>query len=148
LADFIIRSATQEDFPDIRSLIHAVHINPTGLYWKRFQVALSPQGSLLGCGQIKRHSDGSREMASIAVKPEERGKDIARAVILTLLKLEPERPIYLMCRTRLDSFYQKFGFKSIYMTAMPPYFRRIARVERLLNSSSRAEDRLLVMRLD
>ena len=67
LAEFTVRPATREDFPAIRSLIHTVRINPTGLGWRRFLVAVTPQGRLLGCGQIKLHADGSREMASIAV---------------------------------------------------------------------------------
>ena len=148
LVDLIVRAASKEDFTAIRSLIHTVQINPIGLDWRRFQVAMSPQGILLGCGQIKLHSDGSKELASIAVQESERGKGIARLIITTLIKLEPERPLYLMCRARLNSFYDKFGFKAIRPEDMPPYFKRISRVERLLNSSSRAEDRLVVMRLD
>ena len=103
---------------------------------------------LLGCGQIKPHSDGSKEIASIAVKEEERGKGIARLIISTLIKLEPERPLYLMCRARLNSFYDKFGFRAIILEEMPTYFKRISRAERIFNFASRAEDRLLVMRLD
>jgi N-acetylglutamate synthase-like GNAT family acetyltransferase len=111
-------------------------------------VAISPQGSLIGCGQIKPHSDGSKELASIAVQEKVRGKGIARLIISTLIALEPERPLYLMCRARLNLFYDKFGFRPVILEDMPPYFKRISRVERIFNSSSRAEDRLLVMRLD
>jgi N-acetylglutamate synthase-like GNAT family acetyltransferase len=148
LVDFIVRSATQEDFPAIRSLIHTVQINPIGLDWRRFQVAMSPQGILLGCGQIKPHTDGSKELASIAVLESERSNGIAWEIISTLIKIELERPLYLMCRARLNSFYDKFGFKSIDLKDMPSYFKRISKVERIFNSSSRADDRLLVMRLD
>jgi N-acetylglutamate synthase-like GNAT family acetyltransferase len=148
LVDIIVHPAFQKDFPAIRALIHAVQINPIGLDWRRFQVAMSNNGELLGCGQIKLHSDGSKELASIAVQESERGKGIARAIISTLLTLEPNRPLYLMCRARLNSFYEKFGFISVEMEDMPPYFKRISRVERIINSSSRVDDRLLVMRLD
>jgi Predicted acyltransferase len=148
LVDIIVRAALQEDFPAIRALIHAVQINPIGLDWRRFQVAMSPNGELLGCGQIKPHADGSKELASIAVQESERGNGIAREIILKLLTLEPDRPLYLMCRARLNSFYKKSGFKSVEIEDMPPYFKRIRRVERIFNSSSRVDDRLLVMRLD
>lgn len=148
MADFIVRTAMQEDFPAIRQLIHTVQINPMSLDWRRFLVATSPKGVLLGCGQIKLHSDGSKEIASIAVKQEERGKGIARSIISALIKLEPERPLYLMCRSRLNSFYEKFGFRAIILEEMPHYFKRISRAERIFNFASRAEDRLLVMRLD
>jgi len=148
LADFSIRPATKGDFPAIRSLIHTVQINPTGLQWNRFLVAVTPQGNLLGCGQIKPHADGSREMASIAVQEQARGQGVAREVIEALLKLDPERPLYLMCRARLKLLYNIFGFHAIGLEEMPPYFRRIRLVERIINSKARQADRLLVMRLD
>lgn len=146
--EFSIRQAVRDDFPAIRSLIHAVHINPTGLDWRRFLVAISWQGDLTGCGQIKPHSDGSRELASIAVKEQDRGKGIAREIIGTLLSNEPRRPIYLMCRARLESLYNKFEFREIAFEEMPPYFRRISNIERIINFNSLPEDRLSVMKLD
>ena len=132
----------------IRSLIHKVQINPTGLDWRRFHVAATTEGSMLGCGQIKLHGEGSREMASIAVREQARGQGVARAVIEALLALESERPLYLMCRTRLKPLYVKFGFHPIGLEEMPLYFRRISRAERIFNSRGQPEDRLLVMRLD
>jgi N-acetylglutamate synthase-like GNAT family acetyltransferase len=148
MAEFTVRLAIREDFPTIRSLIHTVQINPTGLDWNRFLVAVTPQGNLLGCGQIKPHADGSREMASIAVQEQARGQGVARAVIEALLKLERERPLYLMCRARLKLLYVKFGFHAIELKEMPLYFRRIGRVERIINSKAQPDDRLLVMRLE
>jgi ribosomal protein S18 acetylase RimI-like enzyme len=129
-------------------LIHTVQINPTGLAWRRFLVAVTPQSNLLGCGQIKPHADWSREMASIAVQEQARGQGVARAVIEALLTLEQERPLYLMCRARLKLLYVKFGFYAIGLKEMPTYFRRIARAERFFNSRAQPDDRLLVMRLD
>ena len=123
-------------------------INPTGLDWHRFQVAISPQGELLGCGQIKSHADGLLELASIAVMKHTRGKGIGRAVIETLLALESSRPLYLMCRARLESLYEKFDFYTVQFEEMPPYFRRICYAERIFNRKSQNHDRLLVMRLD
>ncbi|MGB8213340.1 MAG: GNAT family N-acetyltransferase [Anaerolineales bacterium] len=144
----MIRSATRQDFPAIRALIHAVHINPTGLDWRRFLVAVTPDNELLGCGQVKRHFDGSRELASIAVQEQARGQGLARAVIQELLVRETARPLYLMCRSRLESLYAKFGFRAIGLDEMPPYFQRICRAERIFNSKGQPEDRLLVMKLE
>ena len=148
MAEFTVRPATREDFPAIRSLIHTVQINPIGLDWWRFLVAATPQGKLLGCGQIKPHADGSREMASIAVQEQARGQGVARAVIEALLALEPERPLYIMCRVRLKLLYVKFGFHAIGHEEMSPYFRRISRAERIFNSKAQPDNRLLVMCLD
>ncbi|MBI4732442.1 MAG: GNAT family N-acetyltransferase [Chloroflexi bacterium] len=148
MAEFLIRPARREDSPAIRSLIFAVHINPTGLDWRRFLVAVTPQEDFLGCGQVKRHADGSRELASLAVQEQARGRGVARAIILELLRQETARPLYLMCRAALEPLYIKFGFRPISLQEMPPYFRRISRLERLVNRKGNPEDRLLVMRLD
>jgi N-acetylglutamate synthase-like GNAT family acetyltransferase len=148
MADLQIRPATRDDIPAIRSLILAVHINPISLDWRRFLVVISPQNQLLGCGQIKPHFDGTRELASIAVQSEARGQGVARKIISTLLSLETIRPLYLMCRTRLNSLYSKFGFHAIRLDEMPPYFKQISRLEQMINLKALPEDRLLVMRLE
>ena len=147
MASFSIRTAKREDFPAIRALIHAVRINPMGLDWRHFVVAVSETGSFLGCGQIKPHDDGSRELASIAIQKQAQGQGVARAVIEELLVREKQRPLYLMCRASLGSLYVKFGFHAIEAREMPPYFQRISRAERIFNSKAQPEDRLLVMRL-
>jgi len=148
LAEFTIRPAIREDLPAIRLLIHSVRINPTGLSWRHFLLAVTLQGNLLGCGQIKPHADGSRELASIAVQAQARSKGVARAVIEALLALETGRPLYLMCRARLKLFYNNFNFHVLELEEMPPYFNRISRAERIINSRAHLEDRLIVMRLD
>jgi N-acetylglutamate synthase-like GNAT family acetyltransferase len=148
LDELIVRSAVREDNKAIHTLIHSVHINPLNLDWRRFIVAEAPQGDFLGCGQMKKHSDGSLELASIAVKEKSRGRGVARAIILELLSEEVKRPIYLMCRTRLSLFYQKFGFHPIEFEEMPKYFHRIYRAEQIFNTRARSENRMMIMRLD
>ena len=148
MAEFTVRLATREDFPAIRSLIHTVRINPFGLNWRRFLVAVTPQEALLGCGQIKLHANGLREMASIAVQEQARGIGVAQAVIQALIELEPQRPLYGMCRDRLKLLYIKFGSHSIALDEMPAYYRRIFLLERFFHSNPKPDDRLLVMRLD
>jgi GNAT superfamily N-acetyltransferase len=110
-------------------------------------VAVLPNNTLLGCGQIKPHFGGSLELASIAVQERARGQGVARAIIQELLEHEKTRPLYLMCRARLELLYVKFGFHAIGPEDMPVYFQRISRAERIFNSKARAEDRLMIMRL-
>ena len=148
MVDFVVCPATRQEFSEIRVLIHAVHINPTGLDWRRFLVAVSPDKTILGCGQIKPHFDGSRELASIAVKEDARGQGVARAIIQELLNRETTRPLYLMCRARLEPLYVIFGFRAINQDEMPRYFQQISRAERIFNSKAPAEDRLMVMRFE
>ena len=147
MGDFIVRQATEHDSRFIIALIHAVQINPTGLDWNRFMVAMTLDGVLAGCGQIKIHSDGSRELASLAVKEEFRGQGLARRIIERLVDGKP-RPIFLMCRSRLGSLFQKFGFVPVEWDEMTPYFRRIYHLARIAGLIIRKGDKLLVMRLD
>jgi N-acetylglutamate synthase-like GNAT family acetyltransferase len=143
-----LRPATRADFPAIRRLINNVQINPVGLDWRRFHIAVTPEGELIGCGQIKSHSDGSRELASIAVQPRFRNQGVASIIIGNLLEKEEGRSVYLMCRAKLGPFYEKFGFHSISVDLMPAYFQRINRLMHLFNATGVSENHLLVMRLD
>ena len=126
-----LRPATAGDSSRIRSLILRVGINPTGLDWRRFLVAVDDGDRLLGCGQVKPHGDGSREVASIAVRPAWRRVGVASAIIRDLLRLHPP-PLWLTCRSSLTGFYGRFGFEEVLLTeAMPRYFRRIVRLVRI-----------------
>ena len=58
MVDFVIRSATRKEFSEIRALIHEVRINPTGLDWRRFLVAVTSDNALLGCDRLNPISMG------------------------------------------------------------------------------------------
>lgn len=143
--EYMIREASQSDFKHIKKLIYSVRINPIGLDWRRFIVAVDPAGSIIACGQIKRHYDGSRELASIAVCPEHQMKGLGSAVIRHLIEREPP-PLYLTCRSRLGSYYERFGFRTIVRTEMTPYFRRIENMAKLLGRTGIIPSDLLVMK--
>jgi N-acetylglutamate synthase-like GNAT family acetyltransferase len=145
LASFKLRPARATDAVTIRHIINLVQINPTGLSWKRFIVATDDSDTIIGCGQVKAHQDGSLELASIAVLPEWRGKGVARRIIEQLLAQYPGR-LYLTCRSTLERLYQKFGFQAIEYSEMPPYFQRISRLVALFTRLSRQPDHLSVMR--
>ncbi len=113
------------------------------LDWRRFVVAVDEAGKMRGCGQLKPHGRDILELASIAVEPEHRGKGIARAIIEHLITQAP-RPLYLMCRSDLGPFYERWNFQSIPLDEMPAYFRRLARLASLFMSKGES---LLVMRL-
>jgi N-acetylglutamate synthase-like GNAT family acetyltransferase len=146
IANFLLRPAVESDASQIRSLIHRVGINPMDLNWKHFIVAETPDGLFIGCAQLKLHQDRSVELASIAVEEAFRGQGVARALIEHLLAHSP-RPVFLMCRPVLGSYYEKFGFRVIGQQEMPPYFRRIHRLMRLMVFLPDREGPL-IMRLD
>ena len=145
LHQFSLRPATAADARTIRQIIALVRINPMGLNWQHFILAVDGEGSIIGCGQVKLHADASRELASLAVLPGWRGRGVARAIIEQLLELHQGR-LYLTCRSVLGPMYEKFGFQVIQIDEMPPYFRRLSRLAALLNKLFRRPNQLLVMR--
>jgi len=141
-----IRPARETESGQIRDLIHEVGINPMGLDWRRFVVAVNNRDEMIGCGQLKPHGPEVMELASIAVHPEHQGKGAARAIIEHLLRDSP-RPLYLMCQSSLGPFYEKFGFQGISYEEMPRYFQRMSKLAGLATTLARREERLLVMKL-
>lgn len=143
---YSLRPATEADFPQIKALIRQVRINPTGLDWRRFTVAVNEGGSMIACGQLKTVPGSLLELASVAVRPAYRRQGIARALIERLLADAP-RPVYLTCRSGLETLYQKFGFRALQADEMPAYYRRLRRLAGLLMELARGSESLLVMKL-
>ncbi len=137
-----LRDATVEDQPTIRQIVRAANINPTGLEWPRFIVA-EDGGAIVGVGQVKPHRDGTRELASIAVLPERQGQGIGTEIIEELLRRE-NGTLHLTCRSRLQGYYERFGFRRLEPRDYPPYF---ARMLPILNTIGRLfRVRVIVMR--
>jgi N-acetylglutamate synthase-like GNAT family acetyltransferase len=147
LADYTLRPALESEAGQINKLIHLVGINPTGLDWKRFIVAVDTAGQIIGCGQIKPHGRDILELASIGVLPEHRGQGLARAIIEKLLSTESFRPLYLMCMSHNGPLYEKFGFQSMAAAEMPRYFQRIYKLFELAHALKKTDEELLVMKL-
>ena len=146
MTEYTLRPARESESAQIRELIHLTGINPMGLDWKRFIVAVNVQDEMMGCGQLKPHGTDILELASITVYPEYRGKGIARMVIEHLLKNSP-RPLYLTCVSTNEPLYRKFGFISMSYNEMPRYFQRLSKLAGALMTLSRREERMLVMKL-
>jgi N-acetylglutamate synthase-like GNAT family acetyltransferase len=147
MGNYIVRAALESESAQIKELIDIVGINPTGLDWKRFVVAVNAGGQVMACGQIKPHGADIRELASIAVHPDHRGRGLAREVIETLLRENP-RPLYLMCIEHNGPMYEKFGFRALVDAEMPKYFSRIKKVFDLANVFRKLGESLLVMKLE
>ena len=145
--NYEIRPALESEAGQIKDLIHEVGINPTGLDWRRFLVAVDGSGRVIGCGQMKPHGGGILELASIAVLTTHRGKGIARKIIEVLLAENP-RPLYLMCIEHNGPMYEKFGFRSIDYDEMPRYFQRMKKLFDVAKTVRRVDEDLLVMKLE
>src|SRR2546428_3867465 len=118
-----IRPATEADQRTIRSQIRKARLPPMNLQWPNFVVA-EEDGQVIGVGQVKSHSDGSRELASIAVIPGRQREGIGTAIISKLLAREAGVVLHLSCRRELEGYYKRFGFRRIERAAYPHYFRR------------------------
>ncbi len=139
-----MRPALREDAPGIRSLIFRVRINPMSLDWEHFVVAVDEEGRLVGCGQVKRHKDGSRELASIAVEEVWRQRGIASGLVADLQDRHGP-PLWLTCQSSLVTLYQRFGFDEVSDPEMlPRYFRKVLRLVRMFRWLGPGE-RLAVM---
>jgi N-acetylglutamate synthase-like GNAT family acetyltransferase len=146
MSNFTLRPARESESRVIKDLIHLTGINPMGLDWKRFIVAVDDRNQILGIGQIKSHGTDILELASVAVYPEHRGNGVARSIIEYLLK-NSTRPLYLMCESSLGSLYEKFGFRGISYEEMPRYFQRISKLAGLVTTLAQRDERLLIMKL-
>ena len=145
-ATFSLRPATETDFPEIKALIRQVRINPTGLDWRRFTVAVEGSGQMVACAQLKPVPGGLTELASLAVRPAFRHQGIARALIEHLLAGAP-RPVYLTCRSSLGKLYEKFGFRALEADETPAYYRRLQRLAGVFLELTRRNETLFVMKL-
>lgn len=125
-----LRPAVEADQRTIRALIRSVGINPMGLDWPRFWVAVDDQERIVGCAQVKEHGDGARELASVAVRPEWRKRGVASDLIRHLMA-EHGPPLWLTCRSSLTGFYTRYGFIEVTDDQVMP--RLLRRVRRLMN---------------
>jgi N-acetylglutamate synthase-like GNAT family acetyltransferase len=142
LAD--LRAAQSSEAALIRRMVFQARINPFDLDWRRFSLAIGPNGEITGCIQVKPHRDGSRELASLVVHPEWRGRGVARRLIENMQARHPP-PLYLTCRSSLQPLYLKFGFQRVKPVDMPPYFQRLHRLVNIFPWLTRKGEILTVM---
>lgn len=146
MMNYSIRPAQESEANQIKNLIHEVGINPMGLDWKRFLVAVTAEGLVVACGQLKPHGKDILELASIGTLLAYRNQGIASAIIIELLKTEV-RPLYLMCVSHNAPLYEKFNFRAIEMDEMPKYFRRIKQLVHVAEVFRKSGEDLVIMKL-
>jgi N-acetylglutamate synthase-like GNAT family acetyltransferase len=114
------------------------------LDWRHFVVAVDAEGRMVGCGQVKQHGDGSRELASVAVEESWRRRGVASSLVADLQQRHGP-PLWLTCQSTLADFYQRFGFMEVHDPQhLPRYFRKILRLVRMFRWLGPGE-RLAVM---
>jgi GNAT superfamily N-acetyltransferase len=106
---YLLREAHRGDAGSIRRLVRSAFLNPFGLDWRRFIVAVLPNGSVIGGGQLKPHRSGWTELASVFVRPDWQGLGIGSRIVAKLVE-NSDPPLWLTCRKELVGFYALFGF--------------------------------------
>ena len=145
---FTLRPATAVDQPRIRALIREGRINPRGLHWSHFIVAVDDAtNTVIGCGQIKPLRHDLYELASIAVTRPWRKRGVAQAIIEALqASYTAVSPLWLMCESGLVPFYKQFGFQEVQdRQDMPRRFWRYKRIGAFLIHLVRKSGYLAVM---
>jgi predicted N-acetyltransferase YhbS len=84
-------------------------------------------GRIIGTVQVKPHGDGTLELASLAVIPTWQGQGVGTALMQAALDRETG-PLYLTCRSEIEGYYARFGFRPLRRDELTPYFRRLARI--------------------
>jgi ribosomal protein S18 acetylase RimI-like enzyme len=86
----LIRAAVALDQGAITRLVQGERLNPNGLAWQNFIVAVVG-GAVVGAVQMRQHDDDSLELGSLVVHREHRRRGIAGRMITVLLNQHPSR---------------------------------------------------------
>ena len=141
----LVRPAVESDAARIRRMVRRERLNPTGLSWPRFLVALDEAGNVIGCGQVKPLGGGARELASLVVEPEWRSRQVG-ASLMRRLMADAGPPLWLMCRSGLKEYYERFGFRVVAVDApQPKYFTRMRRLAAAVRMMVGMREELTVM---
>jgi N-acetylglutamate synthase-like GNAT family acetyltransferase len=116
-----IRKATAGDQAAIVTLVRAERLNPHGLDWANFFVAVEGD-ALIGAVQIRRHRDGSRELGSLVVAPTKRGNGLAARLIDHVLAAAPG-PMHVITGRAHAHHYARWGFEPIGVWSAPAGIR-------------------------
>jgi N-acetylglutamate synthase-like GNAT family acetyltransferase len=103
----VVRRAQPDDQPVIAALVRRARLNPTGLQWDRFVVG-KRDGRAVGVAQLRRYSDGTKELASLVVEPDEREHGIATQMVDALLA-EDTGAVYALIDRRFVGHFARWG---------------------------------------
>jgi N-acetylglutamate synthase-like GNAT family acetyltransferase len=107
-------------------MVRAARLNPLGLDWQRFFVAVDEDGEVVACVQEKPHRR-VRELASLVVARDRRGEGIGREMV-AYLQDQTTPPLWLVCRSTHVSFYQQCGFEEVNERGEMPFYFRLLRI--------------------
>lgn len=127
-----VRRARQDDQPVISAMVRRARLNPANLHWDRFVIA-ERDGRAVGVAQLRRHSDGAIELASLVVEPDVRGQGIAGQLVDVLLAGE-QASVYTMIDRRYAEHFTRWDFTPVDPSQLPRSVSRVYRIGRLVTA--------------
>lgn len=116
--------------------------------WRNYAVALSPEGSVVGCCQVKTRRCGTREVDTLCVDRAWRSGTVAARLMRFVIENNPH-PLWGTCPDNVVAFQKRNGGTVVTDPClMPPFLRRRQRLFNFLLRLARKKTRLAVMMLD
>ncbi len=106
--------------------------NPANLQWERFVIA-ERDGRTVGVAQLRRHSDGAIELASMYVEPDARRHGIAADMVDALLADE-RAPVCTLIDRRFVEHFTRWGFAPVDPSQLPRSVARGYRIGRVVTA--------------
>jgi N-acetylglutamate synthase-like GNAT family acetyltransferase len=105
-------------------------------------------GTIVGIGQVRQHSDGAHELASLVVQPSLQGHGIARRIVDALLADDPGE-MYTLIDRRFTRHFQRWGFYVVDTGELPRSILRTYRLGRAVTgiASTLARGRVRIVPL-
>ena len=125
-----VRRAVETDQAAIESLVWSAAVNPRDIRWRRFLVA-EKDGRIVGVQQVRVHRGGTREVASRVVLPQYRRRGIGTELMRVSLAGE-SGPLYVQCSEKWAPYYERFGFRRVELSELPPDLRKEHRIARVI----------------
>jgi amino-acid N-acetyltransferase len=113
----VVRRARSDDQPVITAMVRRARLNPAGLHWEQFVVG-ERDGRAVGVAQLRRHSDGTKELASLVVEPGAREHGIATQMVDALLADETAA-VYALIDRRFVGHFARWGFRQVGRNELP-----------------------------
>ncbi len=110
IAEITIRPAVETDKRTIHQMIRDESLDPTSRDWRNFLIA-EADGQIVGIGQIKPYPD-CQELGSLVVLPDYRNRGVA-GLLISALEAKANRPLYLVCESKMEPYYTRFGYQTI-----------------------------------
>jgi amino-acid N-acetyltransferase len=118
----LVRGAVALDQLAIMQLVHSERLNPHGLGWANFVVAVIGN-TVVGAVQMRQHAEGSCELGSLVVSRAHRGQGIARRLIDALLARHGGT-VHVITHRVNAGHYHRWGFAVIDPCAAPRTLQR------------------------